>query len=60
MLTTFFRTMKDDTSATTAIEYGLIVSLIVIAIMVSMQAVATETLEMWDYVKTEALAAMGA
>ncbi len=60
MLTTFFRTMKDDTSGATAIEYGLIVSLVVIAILVSLQAVATETLKMWDYVETEALAAMGA
>lgn len=60
MLTNFLRTMKDDTSGATAVEYGLIVSLIVVAILVSMQAVASETLEMWNHVETESLAAMGA
>lgn len=60
MLTTFFRTMKADTSGATAVEYGLIVGLIVIAILVSMQLVANETLEMWDYVTDSSLDAMGA
>ena len=60
MLTTFFRTMKDDTSGATAVEYGLIVSLIVVGMLVSLQLVASETLEMWDYVEVEALDAMGA
>ena len=60
MLTTLFRTLKDDTSGATAVEYGLIVSLIVVSMLVSMQLVATETLEMWSYVQTEALDAMGA
>lgn len=60
MLTTFFRTMKADTSGATVVEYGLIVGLIVIAILVSMQLVANETLEMWDHVTDSSLAAMGA
>jgi pilus assembly protein Flp/PilA len=60
MLTTLFRTLKDDTSGATAVEYGLIVSLIVVGMLVSMQLVATETLEMWGYVESETLNAMGA
>lgn len=59
MLPTFFRTLKDDTSGATAVEYGLIVSLIVIGMMVSLQTVASETLELWDIVETNTLEAMG-
>lgn len=58
MLTTLFRTLKDNTSGATAVEYGLIVGLIVIGILVSVQLVANETLTMWKHVETEALAAM--
>ena len=60
MLTTLFRTLKDDTSGATAVEYGLIVSLIVVGLLVSLQLVATETLELWDTVETNTLDAMGA
>ena len=60
MMTTFFRTVKDDTSGATAVEYGLIVALIVLTMLVSMQLVANETLEMWDRVKVKSLEAMGA
>lgn len=59
MLTTFFRTMKADTSGATAVEYGLIVGLIVIGMLVSMQLVATETLAMWDHVASEVLTVTG-
>ena len=59
MLTTLFRTLKVDTSGTTAVEYGLIVCLIVVGMLVSMQLVATETLDMWGFVQTNALDAMG-
>ena len=41
--------VKDDSGAT-AIEYGLIVSLVVLAIIGSATLVATETIEMWDIV----------
>lgn len=58
MLKAFLRTMKDDTSGATAVEYGLIISLIVIATVFSMQLVASKTIEMWQYVATEALDAM--
>jgi pilus assembly protein Flp/PilA len=60
MLKAFLRTMKDDTSGATAVEYGLIMSLIILAMLTGMQAVASETIEMWKYVETNALGAMGA
>ena len=60
MLTTIFRTLRDDTSGASALEYGLIVSLIVVGMLVSLQLVATETLALWDNVETNALNVMGA
>lgn len=39
-----------DESGATAIEYGLIASLIVIAIIGSMNLFASETIEMWNHV----------
>jgi pilus assembly protein Flp/PilA len=59
MLTTFFMTMKDDTSGGTAIEYGLIVSLIVVAMVVALQGVADVTIAMWRNVETVSVGAMG-
>ncbi len=38
----------DDQSGATAIEYGLIVALIGIAIVGSMSAMAGETIELWS------------
>ncbi|WP_296718704.1 Flp family type IVb pilin [Erythrobacter sp.] len=58
MLTTFLRTMKADTSGATAVEYGLMVGLIVIGMLVSLQLVATDTIGMWDHVEEKAVAAM--
>jgi len=43
------RLLRDDRGAT-AIEYGLIVALIVIAIMVAMQSLASQTTILWGYV----------
>lgn len=42
-----------DGRGATAIEYGLIVALIVLACMVAFQLVAGETVEMWDHVSSE-------
>lgn len=36
----------------TAIEYGLIVALVAIACMTAINSVATSTIDMWGYVKT--------
>lgn len=51
LLPTLMRLVRDRQAAT-AIEYGLICSLIVIAIMVAVQGVASETNTMWTRVGT--------
>jgi pilus assembly protein Flp/PilA len=43
-------TLHRDSRAATAIEYGLIVSLIVIAIIGAMSGVAGKTISMWGNV----------
>ena len=45
------RKLSRDNSGATAIEYGLIVSLIVIAIIASMSSVANENTGLWARVK---------
>ena len=60
MLSIFMRKLIDDQSGATAIEYGLIVSLIVVAMIVSLQGVATTTIEMWTDIEARGVAAMGA
>jgi pilus assembly protein Flp/PilA len=59
MLTNLLRTIKADTSGSSAVEYGLIESLIIVAILVGMQEVANETIAMWRNVETSTLGAMG-
>ena len=49
------RAMLIDRKAATAVEYGLIVSLIVIAMLASLKGVANSTIEMWNYVETETI-----
>jgi len=49
--------LRDDRGAT-AIEYGLIVALIVIAIIVSVQGVANETNGLWALVRDNVAAVM--
>ncbi len=44
--------LQDDRGAT-AVEYGLIVALIVIAMITALQGFATETTTMWDGVSTK-------
>lgn len=46
-----FKKLLQDRSGATAIEYGLIVALIVIAIMASMQSVANENTGLWAVVR---------
>ncbi|MCD2325028.1 Flp family type IVb pilin [Sphingomonas sp. IC-56] len=45
--------LSRDTKAATAIEYGLIAALIVIAMMTAMMGVATITTDMWNNVSTK-------
>ncbi|MFM9978019.1 MAG: Flp family type IVb pilin [Sphingomonadaceae bacterium] len=44
------RALARDKRGATAIEYGLIVSLIVVAIIASMNTVASNTIRMWNSV----------
>nr|WP_298927313.1 Flp family type IVb pilin [uncultured Erythrobacter sp.] len=53
-LATFFKGIASDQSGATAVEYGLIVSLIVIAMISALQGVAQETTDMWSEVQTAA------
>jgi len=58
MLPTFLKKLVDDQSGATAIEYGLIIALIVIAMIAALQGVATTTADMWTRVESESVAAM--
>ena len=59
MLSTLLKNIVDDTAGATAIEYGLIASLIVVAMLAALQSVASSTNMMWNNVETRATAAMG-
>jgi pilus assembly protein Flp/PilA len=50
--------LVDDASGATAIEYGLIVSLIVIAMIFALGGVADTTTDMWNDVESRATEAM--
>ena len=54
----FMQLLRDNRGAT-AIEYGLIVALIVIAIIVAVQGVANETNGLWATVTANIEPAMG-
>jgi pilus assembly protein Flp/PilA len=58
MKSTFVKELVDDTSGATAIEYGLIVALVVIAMIAALQGVANATIDMWDRVESESVGAM--
>ena len=49
----FFRQLLDDTRGATAIEYGLIAALIVIAMVTALQSLATSTIDMWNGIETK-------
>ena len=57
-LTTFLKHIGNDNSGATAVEYGLIVSLIVIAMIGALQGVAQATIETWSEVETASVEAM--
>jgi len=50
MFSRFLKDIADDTRGATAIEYGLIVSLIVIAMIASLQGVAEASIDKWNTV----------
>ena len=57
-LTTFLKHIGTDDSGASAIEYGLIASLIVIAMLGALQGVAGVTDEMWNTVSDKSVEAM--
>lgn len=60
MLSTFMKNLVDDTSGATAIEYGLIAALVVIAMIAALQDVANTTVQMWQNVETRSTTAITA
>jgi len=57
-LSNIAKDLVDDTSGATAIEYGLILALIAIAIIASVQNVADTTIAMWNMVTNRSVSAM--
>ncbi|AKQ42136.1 hypothetical protein CP97_09070 [Aurantiacibacter atlanticus] len=49
----FIKQLLHDEQGATAVEYGLIVSLIVIAMVTALQGLATESSTMWGEVETK-------
>jgi pilus assembly protein Flp/PilA len=60
MLSTFIKKLVDDTSGATAIEYGLIAALIVVAMIAALQGVADSTIDMWNNVENRSTTAITA
>jgi pilus assembly protein Flp/PilA len=54
----FLKRLLRDNRGATAIEYGLIVALIVIAIIVAVQGVANETNGLWAVVTSKVTTSM--
>ena len=48
--------LREDTGAT-AVEYGLIISLVVLAMITALQSVAEQNTTMWSFIQTEASSA---
>lgn len=57
-LTTLLKHIGNDNSGATAVEYGLIVSLIVIAIIGALQSVAAVSDETWTLVQERSVDAI--
>jgi pilus assembly protein Flp/PilA len=58
MSSTFIKKLVDDQSGATAVEYGLIVSLIFFAIYLVLQSVAGATLDTWRNIETRSAEAI--
>jgi pilus assembly protein Flp/PilA len=57
-LLSFLKRLEDDTRGATAVEYGLILSLVVIAVVGAIGEVANTTTEMWNDVEERSVEAM--
>ncbi|WP_340586188.1 Flp family type IVb pilin [Erythrobacter alti] len=53
----FLKHIAEDEQGATAIEYGLIVALIAIAIITAIQGLAAETANLWNGVESKAVEA---
>jgi pilus assembly protein Flp/PilA len=58
MLSNITKELIDDTTGATVIEYGLILALIAIAMIVALQSVADTTVSMWNMVRSKSVGAM--
>ncbi len=58
-LAQILKSFRNDNSGSTAIEYGLIASLIVIASIGAFESVANENTGLWGTVKTKVAGVMG-
>lgn len=58
-LTSFLKHIGNDNSGATAVEYGLICALIVVAMIAAVNGVAEITTNTWDYVADEVIAVAG-
>lgn len=57
MLSTFLKELRGDTTGATAIEYGLIASLLVLGMMGALNLFAGSAIGMWEYVADEVIEA---
>ena len=48
----FLKTLRNDDRGATAVEYGLIIALIFLAMIGGVQTFGDSAIEMWDYVST--------
>ena len=55
----FLKKLIREDSGATAIEYGLIAALVVLAMMTALNGVADKNSEMWNHIKTKSAEAHG-
>ena len=53
----FFERLLADRAGATAIEYGLIIALVVLAMIGALHGLATTTIDMWDNVAEQVVKA---
>ncbi len=50
----YLKALLHDSRGTSAVEYGLILGIVVLGIFLAVSGVASETLKMWSYVEAKA------
>ena len=56
----FLKQLEDDICGATAIEYGLTIALMFLAIIVSVRSFGEEAIEMWDKISSTSTEAINA